>query len=157
MPASKHRRRGRTRPRRTFVTPFPAYAAPEEAIAWDAYTALYEHPWGRQAKEWDWATRQPRRHGGVIGRTGCLVYGAILAASLNGRTDQVELSYAEIAEGTGVSHSTVATAIRRLRELGVLTWRVRGRQSNLFTLLPPEQWRVEGGLPPAPRIDQAAG
>jgi hypothetical protein len=118
---------------------------------------LNEHPWGRQAREWDRATRQPRRLGGVIGRAGCRIYGTILVAALNQWAHPVEITYAAIAREAWVHHSTVAIAIRLLRDLGMLTWVPQDGRGNLFTLLPPSEWGGEDGLPPAPPVDQAAG
>jgi hypothetical protein len=118
---------------------------------------LNEHPWGQQAREWDRATRQPRRHGGVIGRAGCRIYGTILAAALNQQAHPVKLTYTAIAGEAWVDRSTVAIALRRLRDLGMLTWGPQSGRGNLFILLPPSEWGGEDGLPPAPTVDQAAG
>ena len=75
------------------------------------------------------------------------------------RTGRLDPSYAAIARKAGVCVRTVATALARLRELGILNWVRRcaeswrdGRfvleqQSNAYAVLPDSQWR--GYRPPA--------
>ena len=83
---------------------------------------------------------------------------ALIFDFLNHRTGRLDPSYAAIAAKAGVCVRTVATALRRLRELGILNWVRRcaeswrdGRfvleqQTNAYAVLPESQWR--GYRPP---------
>jgi hypothetical protein len=74
------------------------------------------------------------------------------------RTGRLDPSYAAIARKAGVCVRTVATALARLRELGILNWVRRcaeswrdghfvlEQQSNAYAVLPDSQWR--GGYRP---------
>jgi hypothetical protein len=78
---------------------------------------------------------------------------------LNHRTGRLDPSYAAIARKAGVCVRTVATALKRLRELGILNWVRRCAESwragrfvleqdtNAYAVLPETQWR--GYRPPA--------
>ena len=88
---------------------------------------------------------------------------ALIFDFLNHRTGRLDPSYAAIACKAGVCVRTVATALARLRELGILNWVRRcagswrdGRfvleqETNAYAVLPEGQWR--GYRPPleAPR------
>ncbi len=75
------------------------------------------------------------------------------------RTGRLDPSYAAIACKAGVCVRTVATALARLRELGILNWVRRcaeswrdghfvlEQQTNGYAVLPDSQWR--GYRPPA--------
>jgi hypothetical protein len=77
---------------------------------------------------------------------------------LNFGTGRLDPSYAAIARKAGVCVRTVATALARLRELGILSWVRRcaeswrdGRfvleqETNAYAVLPATQWR--GYQPP---------
>ena len=83
---------------------------------------------------------------------------ALIFDFLNHRTGRLDPSYAAIAAKAGVCVRTVATALQRLRELGILNWVRRcaeswrdGRfvleqESNAYAVLPESQWR--GYRPP---------
>ncbi len=72
---------------------------------------------------------------------------------LNHRTSRLDPSYAAIARKAGVCVRTVASALKRLRELGILdwvrrcaeTWRggrfVLEQETNAYGLQPETQWR----------------
>jgi hypothetical protein len=71
------------------------------------------------AEEWDIRTRQPGRHGGVIGTIGIRVLRA-LVKFLNYTTGRLDPCYATIARKTGVCERSVATALATsLRKIGV--------------------------------------
>jgi hypothetical protein len=77
--------------------------------------------WHR-ARDFDRGTHQPGHHGGVVGHTGLAVLHALIFDFLNHRTGRLDPSYAAIARKAGVCVRTVATALARLRELGILNW-----------------------------------
>jgi hypothetical protein len=76
-------------------------------------------------------------------------------------------SYEAIARQAGVCLRTVATALKRLRELGILNWARRGAESwregrfvleqetNAYAVLPESQWR--GYRPPLEAPGPAPG
>jgi hypothetical protein len=117
--------------------------------------------WHR-ARDFDRGTHEPGRHGGAVGPTGLAVLHALIFDFLNHRTGRLDPSYAAIAAKAGVCVRTVATALARLRELGILKWVRRcaenwrdGRfvleqQSNAYGLLPESQWRGYRPPPEAP-------
>jgi hypothetical protein len=122
--------------------------------------------WHR-ARDFDRGTHQPGRHGGSVGPTALAVLHALIFDFLNHRTGRLDPSYAAIAHKAGVCVRTVATALQRLRELGILNWVRRcaeswrdGRfvleqESNAYAVLPDTQWR--GYRPPAEPPAPAAG
>lgn len=75
-----------------------------------------------RAREWERKTRQPGRHGGIVGRVGLAVLESLLFDYQNYRTGQLDPSYEGIAKKAGVSRASVWRALVRLRDLGVLTW-----------------------------------
>ena len=90
---------------------------------------------------------------------------ALIFDFLNHRTGRLDPSYAAIAAKAGVCVRTVATALQRLKALGILNWVRRcaeswqdGRfvleqETNAYGLLPESQWRGyrPPQEPPAPR------
>ena len=113
--------------------------------------------WHR-ARDFDRGTHQPGRHGGALGHTALAVLHALIFDFLNHRTGRLDPSYAAIAAKAGVCVRTVASALQRLRELGILNWVRRcaeswqdGRfvleqETNAYAVLPESQWR--GYRPP---------
>jgi hypothetical protein len=87
---------------------------------------------------------------------------ALIFDFLNHRTGRLDPSYAAIAAKAGVCVRTVATALRRLRELGILNWVRRcaeswrdGRfvleqETNAYAVLPESQWRGYRSPPEPP-------
>jgi DNA-binding transcriptional MocR family regulator len=84
---------------------------------------------------------------------------ALIFDFLNHRSGRLDPSYAAIAAKAGVCVRTVAAALKRLRELGILNWIRRcaesrtadGRfvleqETNAYAVLPESQWR--GYRPP---------
>ena len=122
--------------------------------------------WHR-ARDFDRGTHEPGRHGGAVGPTGLAVLHALIFDFLNHRTGRLDPSYAAIAAKAGVCVRTVATALKRLRELGILNWVRRcaeswqdGRfvleqETNAYGLLPESQW--QGYRPPAEPPGPAPG
>ena len=108
--------------------------------------------WHR-ARDFDRGTHQPGHHGGAVGHTGLAVLHALIFDFLNFRTGRLDPSYAAIATKAGVCVRTVASALQRLRELGILNWVRRcaerwadGRvvleqETNAYAVLPESQWR----------------
>src|SRR6185312_12668832 len=107
-----------------------------------------------KARRWDRDTRQPGRHGGVIGRTALGTLYALLFDFLNHKTGRLDPSLDAIAHKAGCCRRAVVDALARLRDLGLLHWqrrceetrdaegRFRLRQrTNAYGLLPPSQWR----------------
>jgi hypothetical protein len=139
--------------------PFPVWAgsttAPARFVAMPKKQAV--KLWHR-ARDFDRGTHQPGQHGGAVGHTGLAVLHALIFDFLNHRTGRLDPSYAAIAAKAGVCVRTVATALQRLRELGILNWVRRcaerwadGRfvleqETNAYAVLPESQWR--GYRPP---------
>ena len=77
--------------------------------------------WHR-ARDLDRGTHQPGRHGSALGHTALAVLHALIFDFLNHRTGRLDPSYAAIAAKAGVCVRTVATALQRLKALGILNW-----------------------------------
>jgi hypothetical protein len=113
--------------------------------------------WHR-ARDFDRGTHESGRHGGALGHTALAVLHALVFDFLNHRTGRLDPSYAAIAAKAGVCVRTVASALRRLKGLGILNWVRRcaeswrdGRfvleqETNAYAVLPESQWR--GYRPP---------
>jgi hypothetical protein len=122
--------------------------------------------WHR-ARDFDRGTHEPGRHGGSIGHGGLQVLHSLIFDFLNHRTGRLDPSYAAIARKAGVCVRTVAAALKRLRELGILNWVRRcaeswrdGRfvleqETNAYAVQPETQWR--GYRPPAELPGPAPG
>ena len=106
------------------------------------------------ARRFDRQTHQPGKHGGAIGRSGLAVLYALLFDCLDFASGCLEPSYDEIAAKAGVCRRTVATALQKLRALGLLHWQRRSREAtdelgrfrlvqekNAYAVLPPSQWK----------------
>jgi hypothetical protein len=114
--------------------------------------------WHR-ARDFDRCSHEPGRHGGALGHAALQVLHALIFDFLNHRTGRLDPSYAAIAAKAGVCVRTVATALQRLRELGILAWVRRcaeswqdGRfvleqETNAYAVLPETGWN--GCRPPA--------
>jgi hypothetical protein len=108
--------------------------------------------WHR-AREFDRSTHQAGRHGGAVGHTALQVLHALIFDFLNYASGRLDPSYAAIARAANVCVRTVATALKRLRELGILNWVRRcaeswrdgrfmlAQETNAYAVLPPTQWR----------------
>ena len=114
-----------------------------------------------QARDFDRRTHRAGRHGGAVGHGALQVLHAPIFDFLNHRTGQLDASYAAIAGKANVCERTVATALKRRRELGVLNWVRRCAKSwqegrltleqdtNAYAVQPGTQWRGYRP-PPAP-------
>jgi hypothetical protein len=93
---------------------------------------------------------------GRLGQCGLSVLHAMLFDFLNNRSGRMDPSYASIAHKACVSVRTVARALARLKEAGVLNWVrrcepddtitdgqgfVMRQISNLYAVIPATQWR----------------
>ncbi len=118
--------------------------------------------WHR-ARDFDRQTRRPGRHGGAVGHAALQVLHALIFDFLNYASGRLDPSYAAIARAANVSERTVASALKRLRAVGILDWSRRcswareegGRfvlrqETNAYAVLPPSQWRGYRGPPEAP-------
>jgi hypothetical protein len=103
-----------------------------------AHEAVARHPWAVAALDWDRATRQPGKRGGIIGRRPMAVYHVLLAYRLK----RIEPTRTVIAAAAAIDPSTVVTAIRRLCELGMVAL---SRQGGRPILQPPQRWRRDAG------------
>jgi hypothetical protein len=113
--------------------------------------------WHR-ARDFDRQTHTEGRHGGAVGHAGLQVLHALIFDFLNFRTGRLDPSYAAIARKANVCERTVANAIKKLRELGILNWVRRCAESwrdgrfvleqdtNAYAVLPETAWR--GYRPP---------
>jgi hypothetical protein len=164
----------------TIPLPIAALDAPTRA-PWPVWTGSTTKPvqfvvlgkkaavrlWHR-ARDFDRGTHQPGRHGGAVGPTALAVLHALVFDFLNHRTGRLDPSYAAIAARAGVCVRTVATALARLRELGILNWVRRcaeswqdGRfvleqETNAYAVLPETGWRGYRA-PPEPPAAPLAG
>ena len=107
-----------------------------------------------KARRFDRQTHQPGKHGGAIGRMALNVLYALLFEFLDYHTGRLDPSYNGIARKAGVCRRAVASALQRLKSLGLLHWLRRcteGRDAlgrltltqdtNAYAILPPSQWR----------------
>jgi hypothetical protein len=158
----------------TIPLPIPALEAPTKA-PWPVWAGSTTKPirfapmpkkaavrlWHR-ARDFDRGTHQQGKHGGSVGPTALAVLHALIFDFLNHRTGRLDPSYAAIAHKAGVCVRTVATALQRLRELGILNWVRRcaeswrdGRfvleqETNAYAVLPDTQWRGYRAPPEPP-------
>jgi hypothetical protein len=159
--------------------PIPALEAPTRA-PWPVWSGSTTAPirfqpmpkkaavrlWHR-ARDYDRSTHQPGRHGGSVGHAALQVLHSLIFDFLNHRTGRLDPSYAAITRKAGVCVRTVAAALKRLRELGILNWVRRcaeswrdGRfvleqETNAYAVLPESQWR--GYRPPTEPPGPAPG
>jgi hypothetical protein len=149
------------------LSPLPGFTALSRTYApWPVWSGSVAKPvqfaampkkaairlWHR-ARDFDRGTHEPGRHGGALGHTALAVLHALVFDFLNHRTGRLDPSYAAIAAKAGVCVRTVATALQRLKALGILAWVRRcaeswqdGRfvleqETNAYGLLPENHWR----------------
>jgi hypothetical protein len=157
--------------------PFPAFAG----AAWKTYAAypvwsdsttkeikfqpipkrIAVKLWHR-ARDFDRQTHKVDCHGGAIGHTALQVLHTLIFDFLNYASGRLDPSYAAIARKANVCERSVATAIQRLKEVGILNWVRRcaekwidGRfvleqDTNAYAVLPSSQWRGYSEPPEAP-------
>jgi hypothetical protein len=117
--------------------------------------------WHR-ARAFDRQTSRKDCHGGAVGHSALQVLHALIFDFLNYASGRLDPSYAAIARAANVCERTVATAIQRLKSLGILNWVRRcaesmrdGRfvleqETNAYAVLPSSQWRGYSEPPEAP-------
>jgi hypothetical protein len=153
----------------------PGFSGPQSYAGWPVWSdsALAEvrfHPipkkaaarlWHR-ARDFDRQTRRKDHHGGAVGHSALQVLHALIFDFLNYRSGRLDPSYAAIARKANVCERTVATAVKRLKGLGILNWVRRcaeawrdGRyvleqETNAYAVLPASQWRGYREPPEAP-------
>ena len=110
--------------------PMPATGAPWSAWSGSTTEAIRSQPmpkkaavrlWHR-ARDFDRQTRTEGRHGGAVGPSALQVLHALIFDFLNFKTGRLDPGYAAIARKANVCERTVATAIQRLKRLGILDW-----------------------------------
>lgn len=120
-----------------------------------------------RARDFDRQTRQPGQHGGAIGPTALKVLETLLFDFLNFRTGQLDPAQETIAKRANLCVRSVRSGLKRLRELGILTWLRRcaerrdadryvlAQLSNAYAVLPSSHWRgyTEPPAPPAVHPD----
>ena len=153
----------------------PGFEGPKTYAAWPVWsgsttTEIRFQPmpkkdavrlWHR-ARDFDRRTRHPGCHGGAVGHAALQVLHALIFDFLNYRSGRLDPSYAAIARKANVCERTVATALKRLRALGILNWVRRCAESwqdgrftlvqdtNAYAVLPASQWRGYRPPPEAP-------
>lgn len=109
--------------------------------------------WHR-ARGFDRQTRRAGHHGGAVGPTALAVLQSLIFDFMNWRSGRLDPSYSAIAKAANVCRRSVATAIKRLRNLGIIGWTRRcaetrtgdGRfvltqQTNAYAVLPSSGWQ----------------
>lgn len=160
-----------------YLPTFPGFSGPKTYAAWPVWSdsttkEIKFQPlrkkqatrlWHR-ARDFDRQTRRKDHHGGAVGHSALQVLHALIFDFLNFRSGRLDPSYAAIARKANVCERTVATALKRLKELGILNWVRRcaenwrdGRfvleqETNAYAVLPASQWRGydEPPEPPPP-------
>ncbi len=152
----------------------PGLAGPQTYAAWPVWSEsttqeIHFQPMPKkaavrlwhQARDFDRRTHRLGRHGGIVGHSALQVLHALIFDFLNFRTGRLDPSYAAIARKANVCERTVATALKRLRDVGILNWVRRCAKSfqdgrftleqdtNAYAVLPATQWRGYRP-PPAP-------
>lgn len=156
---------------------FAGFSAPKTYAAWPVWSdsttkEIKFQPipkkaatkiWHR-ARDFDRMTRKPDCHGGAVGHAALQVLHALIFDFLNYGSGRLDPSYDAIAKAANVCRRTVATALQRLKSLGILNWVRRcaeswedGRftlkqETNAYAVLPPSQWKGyrEPPEPPPP-------
>jgi DNA-binding MarR family transcriptional regulator len=85
------------------------------------------------AEALDRRTHQPGQHGGVLKRTGLAVLRALLFTFANLVTGRCDPGYNALSRAAGVSRSTLAKALKRLEEAGLLVRTRRQEGTVRFT------------------------
>jgi hypothetical protein len=110
------------------------------------------------ARDFDRQTKQKGCHGGAIGHTGLQVLQVMIFGFLNFATGRLDPSQAAIARKANLCPRAVSNALKRLHDVGILTWvrrcaegwedgrYVRRQQTNAYSILPSTGWR--GFCPP---------
>lgn len=137
----------------------------------------------RLARQHDRAGRCTRGSRGTIGQSAMAVLEALIHDFLNYTTGRLDPSYERLAQAANLTRSTVAIALNKLRDLGIISWirRCSGRNTtdgwrleqdtNSYAIELPENWvgykrpasmqhRIEpseiGAHPPLPDVQTMA-
>lgn len=107
-----------------------------------------------KAAEWNRRGKVAGCHGGLIGSHVLLVLHTLIFDFLNHTTGRLDPSYSAIQRRTRLCRQTVATALARLKQLGIINWIRRCREdhdehgrfvlrqeTNAYAILPQNQWR----------------
>ena len=107
-----------------------------------------------KAVEWNRRGKLAGCHGGLIGSHVLLVLHSLIFDFLNHRTGRLDPSYSALQRTTRLCRQTVATALARLKKLGIINWIRRCREdhdecgrfmlrqeTNAYAILPTSQWR----------------
>lgn len=120
--------------------------------------------WHR-VRGFDRQTRRAGHHGGAVGPAALAVLQVLIFDFMNHTTGRLDPSYAAIARASNLCVRSVATALKRLKELGIIDWTRRcaetrtddGRyvltqQTNAYEVMPSSGWRGyrEPPDPPGP-------
>jgi hypothetical protein len=120
--------------------------------------------WYHQARALNALKQAVRRYGGVLGSSCLRVLESLMFDFQNYQTGQLDPSYEGIAGKTGLSRSTVALALAKLKARRIIDWVRRcekqwvsgclqlRQRTNAYVLLPPSQWvgGHQSTEPPAP-------
>ena len=121
--------------------------------------------WYHKARNWNAMKQTADRYGGTLGSSCLRVLECLAFDFQNYRTGRLDPSYEGIAAKTGLGRSTVAEALRRLKQLRLVHWQQRSahdwrggrfqlRQiTNAYMLLSPSYWRGFDAPPEAPPPD----
>jgi hypothetical protein len=109
--------------------------------------------WHR-ARDYDRQTRRAGHHGGAVGHAALQVLHALVFDFQNWRSGRLDPSYAAIARASNLCRRSVATALRRLKDLGIVDWVRRcaetrtddgrfvlAQETNAYALMPSSGWR----------------
>jgi hypothetical protein len=158
------------------LPPLPGFDSPKTYAAWPVWSgstaadikwpkivkeAVIE--WYHKARHWNAAKQAAGRYGGTLGSSCMRVLECLIFDFQNWHSGQLDPGYKAIAKKTGLGRSTVAVALARLKQLGIIHWVQRSahhwrngrfelkQKTNAYALLPPTQWRgVNLPLEPTP-------
>jgi hypothetical protein len=148
------------------LPPLPGFDSPKSYATWPVWsgstTAEIKWPkvikeavieWYHKARRWNAAKEIAGRYGGTLGNSALRVLECLVFDFQNWRTGRLDPSYVHIAAKTGLGRSTVAAALARLKQYGLIHWQQRSNHhwhdgrfelkqiTNAYALLPPSQWR----------------
>jgi hypothetical protein len=127
------------------LPPLPGFDSPKSYAAWPVWsgstTADIKWPkvvkeaviaWYHKARSWNAAKQAAGRYGGTLGSACMRVLESLTFDFQNWKIGRLDPSYEDIAAKTGLGRSTVAGALARLRQLGILHW-ARSNEMPGFT------------------------
>lgn len=120
-------------------------------------------------RAYDRSAHEKGKHGGRIGRIATIVYQCLAMDYINHTTGRLDPSLDAIASRAAVSRRSVATALRRLKDLGIVAWQRRcdlvegasGRwelrqRTNAYSLPRVKDWLIRWPDPEPPPPDRVA-